>query len=77
MTRLVLTVRLKTGETFVSETNLSIDPNVDPVMNMVVLLAQMREIGYLRVGKVNDYVGEVVVPLDNVAFLIVSEAPNQ
>lgn len=76
MTRLVLTVRTKTGETFVSTSTLDLDPRVDPVMNVIILLAQMKDLGYLRVGKVADWAGEVVIPLDNVAFLTVSEAPQ-
>lgn len=75
MRRLVLTVRTKTGETFVSTSEINLDPEVDPVMNTIILLAQMREVGYLRVGKVADWTGEIVVPLDNVAFLAISEAP--
>ncbi len=77
MTRhVILTVRTKTGESFISNSSIEVDPGVDLVMNMVMLLAQMRELGYLRVGKVADWAGEVVLPLDNIAFMTISEGPR-
>lgn len=75
MARLVLTVRTKTGETFVGTSESELDPEIDAVTNTMFLLTQSRHVGFLRVGSVADWAGEIIVAMDNIAFVAVSVTP--
>lgn len=74
MSRVIITLRTKTGETFVAKSSHEVGPGEDPVQEVTIHLARCKKMGYLRLGKTEDWAGEVIVDTDNIAFVTVSEA---